>query len=52
MKLSREELLERENEFLRLEITCLKKIGAFHNDPDAFLEKHSQHCIRTERKMV
>ncbi|WP_142826922.1 helix-turn-helix domain-containing protein [Planococcus soli] len=38
--LSREEQLERENELLRLEVAYLKKLKAFQENPDAFLEKH------------
>ena len=41
-KLSREEQLERENELLRLEIAYLKKLEAFQENPNAFLEKHKQ----------
>lgn len=40
--MSREEQLERENELLRLEVAYLKKLKAFREDPDAFLEKHKQ----------
>ena len=40
--LSREEQLERENELLRLEVAYLKKLKAFQENPDAFLEKHKQ----------
>ena len=39
---SREEQLERENELLRLEIAYLKKLRAFQENPDAYLEKHKQ----------
>lgn len=39
---SREEQLERENEQLRLEVAYLKKLKAFRENPDAFLEKHKQ----------
>ncbi|WP_437832638.1 helix-turn-helix domain-containing protein (plasmid) [Niallia taxi] len=39
---SREEQLERENEMLRLEVAYLKKLKAFRENPDAFLEKHKQ----------
>lgn len=35
--MSREEQLERENELLRLEVTYLKKLKAFRENPDAFL---------------
>lgn len=34
--------LERENELLRLEVAYLKKLRAFQEDPEAFLEKHKQ----------
>ncbi|SES46248.1 hypothetical protein [Psychrobacillus sp. OK032] len=40
--MSREEQLERENELLRLEVAYLKKLKAFRENPDAFLEKHKQ----------
>lgn len=40
--MSREEQLERENEMLRLEVAYLKKLKAFRENPDAFLEKHKQ----------
>src|SRR5690606_28521775 len=40
--LSREQQLERENELLRLEVAYLKKLKAFQENPDAFLEKHKQ----------
>lgn len=38
--MSREEQLERENELLRLEVSYLKKLKAFRENPDAFLEGH------------
>lgn len=41
-KMSREEQLERENELLRLEVAYLKKLKAFRENPDAFLEKYKQ----------
>lgn len=41
-ELSREEQLELENELLRLEVAYLKKLKAFRENPDAFLEKHKQ----------
>ncbi|RDW16446.1 helix-turn-helix domain-containing protein [Oceanobacillus chungangensis] len=41
-KLTREEELERENELLRLENAYLKKLRAFRENPNAFLEKHKQ----------
>ena len=40
--LSREAQLKRENELLRLEVAYLKKLKAFQENPDAFLEKHKQ----------
>ena len=40
--MSREDQLERENELLRLEVAYLKKLKAFRENPDAFLEKHKQ----------
>ena len=40
--MSREEQLERENELLRLEVAYLKKLKAFRENPDTFLEKHRQ----------
>ena len=36
---SREEQLERENELLRLEVAYLKKVKAFRENPNAYLEK-------------
>lgn len=39
---SREEQLERENELLRLEVAYLKKLKAFRENPNAYLEKHKQ----------
>ncbi|MER1987454.1 helix-turn-helix domain-containing protein [Solibacillus sp.] len=41
-EMSREEQLERENELLRLEVAYLKKLKAFRENPDAFLEKRKQ----------
>ncbi|MCP1144597.1 transposase [Lysinibacillus endophyticus] len=40
--MSREEQLERENELLRLEVAYLKKLKAFRENPNTFLEKHKQ----------
>ena len=40
--MSREEQLERENELLRLEVAYLKKLKAFRENPETFLEKHRQ----------
>ena len=48
--MSREEELERENELLRLEVAYLKKLKAFRENPDAFLEKHKQHWHSNSNK--
>lgn len=40
--IDREALLEREIELLRLEVSYLKKLKAFQENPDAYLEKHKQ----------
>ncbi|MBT2583090.1 helix-turn-helix domain-containing protein [Planococcus sp. ISL-109] len=48
--LSREEQLERENELLRLEVAYLKKLDAFQENPDAFLEKHKQRWHSNSKK--
>lgn len=48
--LSREEQLERENELLRLEVAYLKKLKAFQENPDAFLEKHKQRWRSNSKK--
>ena len=48
--LSREEQLERENELLRLEISYLKKLNAFQENPNAFLAKHKQHLHSNSKK--
>jgi len=48
--MSREEQLERENELLRLEVTYLKKLKAFRENPDAFLEKHKQRSPLNSKK--
>jgi transposase len=48
-EMSREEQLERENELLRLEVAYLKKLKAFRENPDAFLEKYKQP-LRTNLK--
>lgn len=47
--LSQEEL-ERENELLRLEIAYLKKLKAFRENPDTFLEKHKQQWHTHSKK--
>ncbi|AOV06869.1 helix-turn-helix domain-containing protein [Sporosarcina ureilytica] len=49
-KMSREEQLERENELLRLEIAYLKKLDAFQENPNAFLEKHKQQWHSNSKK--
>lgn len=49
-ELSREEQLERENELLRLEIAYLKKLKAFQENPNAFLEKHKQRWHSNSKK--
>ncbi|MEC1177374.1 transposase [Metasolibacillus meyeri] len=49
-EMSREEQLERENELLRLEVTYLKKLKAFRENPDAFLEKHKQRLPLNSKK--
>lgn len=41
-EMSREKQLEREIELLRLENAYLKKLKAFQENPNAFLEKHKQ----------
>ena len=48
--LSREEQLERENELLRLEISSLKKLNAFQENPNAFLAKHKQQWHSNSKK--
>ncbi|KOO52373.1 helix-turn-helix domain-containing protein [Viridibacillus arvi] len=48
--MSREEQLERENELLRLEVAYLKKLKAFRENPDAFLEKHKQQSSLNLKK--
>lgn len=40
--MSREEQLNREIELLRLEVAYLKKLKAFRENPDTYLEKHKQ----------
>ena len=49
-EMSREEQLERENELLRLEVAYLKKLKAFRENPDAFLEKHKQRLPTNLKK--
>ncbi|WKA60224.1 transposase [Planococcus shenhongbingii] len=48
--MSREEQLERENELLRLEVAYLKKLNAFQENPDAYLEKHKQRWHSNSKK--
>lgn len=50
--MSREEQLERENELLRLEVAYLKKLDAFQENPDAYLEKHKQRWHYQHRLWV
>lgn len=47
--ISREKELERENELLRLEVAYLKKLKAFQEKPNAYLEKHRQ-CWHSNSK--
>ena len=49
-EMSREEQLERENELLRLEVAYLKKLKAFRESPNAFLEKHKQSSPLNSKK--
>ncbi|MBG9206945.1 transposase [Staphylococcus sciuri] len=49
-KLSREKELEREIENLRLENAYLKKLNAFRENPNAFLEKHKQQWHSNSKK--
>ncbi|RPF57018.1 helix-turn-helix domain-containing protein [Aquisalibacillus elongatus] len=48
--MSREEQLERENELLRLENAYLKKLKAFQENPNAYLEKHKQRWHSNSKK--
>ena len=48
--MSREEQLARENELLRLEVAYLKKLKAFRENPEAFLEKHKQPLPLNSKK--
>lgn len=48
--MSREEQLEREIELLRLENAYLKKLKAFQENPDAYLEKHKQRWHLNSKK--
>lgn len=49
-EMSREEQLERENELLRLEVAYLKKLKAFRENPELFLEKHKQRLPLNSKK--
>lgn len=49
-EMSREQELERENELLRLEVSYLKKLKAYEENPDAFLEKHKQRWHSSSKK--
>ena len=49
-QLTREAELERENELLRLEIAYLKKLRAFRENPNVFLEKHKQNWHSNSKK--
>jgi transposase len=49
-KLTREAELERENEILRLENAYLKKLRAFRENPNVFLEKHKQNWHSNSKK--
>ena len=49
-KLTREEELERENELLRLENSYLKKLKAFRENPNVFLEKPKQNWHSNSKK--
>ncbi|GGA93349.1 helix-turn-helix domain-containing protein [Ornithinibacillus halotolerans] len=48
--LSREKQLEREIELLRLENAYLKKLKAFQENPNAYLEKHKQRWHSNSKK--
>ncbi|MDN6160835.1 MAG: transposase [Staphylococcus equorum] len=47
---NREKQLEHENELLRLEVAYLKKLKAFQENPDAYLEKHKQRWHTNSNK--
>jgi len=49
-RMTREEVLERENELLRLENSYLKKLKAFQENPNAYLEKHKQRWHSNSKK--
>ncbi|MFD1457499.1 helix-turn-helix domain-containing protein [Scopulibacillus daqui] len=48
--ISREKQLEHENELLRLENAYLKKLKAFQDNPNAYLEKHKQRWHLNSKK--
>src|SRR5699024_2640021 len=47
---SQVERLEHENELLRLEVAYLKKLKAFQENPNVFLEKHKQQWHSNSKK--
>jgi transposase len=49
-KITREEELEREIELLKLENAYLKKLRAFRENPNVFLEKHKQRWHSNSKK--
>src|SRR5699024_5591573 len=49
-KSSQVERLKHENELLRLEVTYLKKLKAFQEKPNVFLEKHKQQWHSNSKK--
>lgn len=49
-EISREEQLERENELLCLEVAYLKKLKAFRENTDDFIEKHKQRSPLNSKK--
>lgn len=49
-EMTREQMLERENELLRLEIEYLKKLRAFQMNPEGYLEKHKQRYHSNSEK--
>ena len=48
--MSKEQALERENELLRLENAYLKKLKAYEENPNAYLEKHKQLWHSSSKK--
>jgi transposase len=49
-ELTSQQKLERENELLRLENAYLKKLKAFREDPEVYLEKHKQRWHSNSNK--